>query len=137
MKKSGRSNSFSSVGQALSHARNPVLAEAASRCRALTPLNTAWRRAVAADVYRHTRAVDLRGGAMTVHADSPVWANLLRHSERSIVDALQASGMPEARALRIRVAPPQAPPDPGAAEDSAPLDPKFRRLFAQLRKALD
>ena len=140
MSRAGRTNTFASIGQALSGTRNPVLAEAVDRYRALTPLSTAWNQAVSQPLCRHARPVALDDGVLTVHAESPVWANLLRNTEQSVVSALRESGLPEARSLRIRI----SPPNPAPARNTPPADergegdnPEFSRLFAQLRRALD
>jgi predicted nucleic acid-binding Zn ribbon protein len=106
------------------------------RYRALTPLNTTWTRAVAQPLCRHARPVALKNGTLTVHADSPVWANLLRNTEQSVVDGLRNSGMTEIRSLHIRVSPPPAPQNDPPADESG-YNSKLSRLFAQLRKALD
>ncbi|HSH43369.1 MAG TPA: DUF721 domain-containing protein [Arenicellales bacterium] len=138
MSRAGRTNySFASIAQALRQSRNPVLAEAVDRYRELTPLNTAWNGAVSGPLCRHARPVALRDGVLTVHAESPVWANLLRNSEQSVVSALRDSGLSEVRSLRIRIAPPKPAQDKPPTDDQEADNPKFRRLFAQLRRALD
>jgi hypothetical protein len=81
--------------------------------------------------------VGLRDGVLTVHAESPVWANLLRNTEQSIISALRDSGLSEVRSLRVRIAPPKPAQESPQTEDQEADNPKLRRLFAQLRRALD
>lgn len=137
MRRADRLKTFASLEQTLRRSRNPVLQEAVNRYRELTPLSTAWGRSVAEPLCRHARPVALEQGTLTVHAESPVWANLLRNTEQSVVSALRDSGLTGLRKLRVRIAPPSesgtAPPADERVED----DPEIRRLFAQLRKALD
>lgn len=139
MSRAGRTKSFASIGQALRRSRNPVLAEVVDRYRALTPLNTAWHQAVPQPLCRHARPVTLQNGVLTVHAESPVWANLLRNTEQSVIAALGKSGLSELQSLRIRI----APPNPAPARTATPADERedsrtdFSRLFAKLRRALD
>lgn len=137
MSRADRTNSFASLGQTLHRSRNPVLEEAVDRYRALTPLITAWNQAVSQPLCRHARPVSLRDGVLTVHAESPVWANLLRNTEQSVVSALQAAGLTDARSLRIRISPPNPAPNAPSADEQEDDNPEFRRLFAQLRRALD
>lgn len=137
MSRADRKVTFASVGQTLHRSRNPVLEEAVDRYRALTPLVTAWNQAVSQPLCRHARPVSLRDGVLTVQAESPVWANLLRNTEQSVVSALRDSGLSDARSLRIRVSPPNpAPSTPPAAEQENDYS-EFKRLFAKLRRALD
>lgn len=137
MSRTDRLKTAVSIGQALNRSRNPVLEEALDRYRALTPLNTAWGRSVDQPLCRHARPVALRDGVLTVHAESSVWANLLRNTEQSVVSVLRDAGLSEVQCLRIRIAPPALTPgNPPAEERDAP-DPEFTRLFAQLRRALD
>ena len=141
MRRAGRTESFASIGQALRRSRNPVLEEAVDRYRALTPLSTVWNQAVSQPLCRHARPVAQENGVLTVHAESPVWANLLRNTEQSVVSALNASGLSETRSLRIRIAPPaparDAAPAAAQAHDDPELEPELKRLIAQLRRALD
>jgi len=138
MSRADRSKTFASIGQALGRSGNPVLEEAASRYRALAPLNAAWQQAVAHPLRHHARPASLRDGTLIVHAESPVWANLLRNSEQSILAALRESGLEEVRGLRIRISPPNPTPEkPPAAEPREGEDLKLKRLFDQLRRALD
>lgn len=137
MRRTGRTEPFTSIGQALRRSRNPVLEQAVDRYRALTPLGTAWDQAVSQPLHRHARPVSLDNGVLTVHAESPVWANLLRNTEQSVVAALQASGLPETRSLRIRIAPPAPARNASPADERVESDPRLKRLFAQLRRALD
>lgn len=136
MHRADRSKTFTSIEQALRRSRNPVLEEAVNRYRALTPLNTAWTRSVPDSLRRHARPVALQEGTLTVHAESPVWANLLRNTEHSIISSLRGSGLTEIRKLRVRIAP---PPGPAAAVPSSGMDddPEISRRFEQLRKALE
>lgn len=137
MRRADRSKTFASLEQMLHHSPYPALREAVNRYRALTPLNTAWRRSVPEPLCRHTHPVALDRGILNVHAESPVWANLLRNTEHSLVSALQDSGLSGVRSIRVRIAPPQ-PSDaalPTKGHDEA--DPRITRLLAQLRKALD
>jgi len=137
MSRADRSKSFASIGQALDHARDPVLREAAARYRALSPLNAAWQRAVDHPLRQHARPASLRDGILTVHAESPVWANLLRNSEQSLVIALRGAGLDSVRGLRIRISPPNPSPEKApAAEPEAGENQKFSRFFEQMRKAL-
>ncbi len=138
MRSADRSKSFSSIGQTLNRSRNPVLEEAVDRYQALSPLNTAWQRSVAQPLCRHARPVSLQGGVLTIHAESPVWANLLRNTEQSIVAALRDAGLNDVQGLRIRISPPKSTPTNNPPADERDEDnEKFKRLFAQLRKALD
>lgn len=138
MSRADRSKTFASIGQALDRSGNPVLEEATNRYRALFPLNAAWQRAVDAPLRQHARPAVLRDGVLTVHAESPVWANMLRNSEQSIVASLRESGLDSVQSLRIRISPPSpAPENAPPAEKRHGDTPKLRRLFAQLRKALD
>jgi hypothetical protein len=139
MHRSDRSNSFTSVGQALTRSGHPVLEEAVNRHKALSPLKNAWQRSVAQPLCRHAEPVSLRNGVLTVLAESPVWANLLRNTERSVVAALREAGLAEIKSLRIRMSPPQSKTAaiPPAEEQDSEDNRKFRRLFAQLRRALD
>jgi len=136
MRRAGRTVSFSSLGQTLRRSGNPVLEEAMDRYRALTPLSTAWSRAVSQPLCRHARPVSLQDGVLTVHAESSVWANLLRNSEKSVVSSLRESGLSEARSLRIRISPPNPARDASPAAGQEVDESKFRRLFAELRRAL-
>lgn len=137
MTRAGRTNSFTSVAQSLNRSRNPVLEEAVNRHRALTPLLTAWNEAVSRPLCQHARPVSLQNGVLTVHAESPVWANLLRNTEQSVVSALRGLGLPETRCLRIRIAPPDPARNAPPAVEQRDDNPEFRRLFARLRRALD
>lgn len=137
MSRAGRTKSFASVTQSLRQSRNPVLAEAVDRCRALTPLNTAWNQAVAQPLCRHVQPVSQQDGVLTVHAESPVWANLLRNTEQTTVAALRASGLSGLRSLRIRIAPPDVPREPAPVEEDRGDGPELRRQFERLRRALD
>jgi len=138
MSRADRSKTFASISQTLERSGNPVLQEAGNRYRALFPLNAAWQRTVEPPLRRHARPAVLRDGVLTVHAESPLWANMLRNSEQSLVASLRAAGLENVQSLRIRVSPPSsapasAPPEQERDGDTAEL----RRLFAQLRKALD
>jgi len=137
MRRADRPKSFTSIGQSLNHAGNPVIAEAASRYRALSPLNATWQQAIEPPLCRHAQPVALREGTLTVHAESPVWANLLRNNEQSIVASLRQAGLADVRNLRIRISPPAPTADAPPAETRDDDSDKFRRLFEQLRKALD
>ena len=133
-----RTRTFVSVGRALDQSRHPVLEEAVNRYRAMSPLKTAWQRSVTQPLCRYTHPVSLRDGVLTVHAESPVWANLLRNSEQSVVASLHESGLIDVRSVRVRIAPPNPAPDNSPPQDERDEDSaKFKRLFAQLRKALD
>lgn len=138
MHRTGRTKSFASIGQTLHRCRNPVLEEVLDRYRALTPLGTAWHQAVPQPLCRHARPVALQDGVLTVHAESPVWANLLRNTEQSVVSALQVAGLPDTRNLRIRISPPSPAPNAAPADEQGQdNNSEFSRLFAQLRRALD
>lgn len=133
-----RSRTFTSVGQVLNHSGHPVLEEAVNRYHALSPLKTAWQHSVAQPLCRHARPVSMRDGILIIHAESPVWANLLRNTEQSIVAALRDAGLSDVRSLRIRISPPNPTPDnTPPAEEQDEDSGKFKRLFAQLRRALD
>lgn len=138
MSRADRSKSFASISQALERSGNPVLVEAGNRYRAMFPLNAAWQRAIDPPLRQRARPTVLRDGVLTVHAESPVWANMLRNSEQSIVASLRGSGLDSIQSLRIRISPPDSGPEktPPAKEREGDT-PELRRLFAQLRKALD
>lgn len=137
MRRADRLKTFTSIEQTLLRSHHPVIRDAVSRYEALTPLNTVWQRAVGEPLRRHARPVSLDAGTLSVHAESPVWASLLRNTEQSIVSALRASGLPAVRKLRVRIAPPSAAAPKPAANEPRGYDPAIRRRFAQLRKALD
>lgn len=138
MSRADRSKSFASISQALERSGNPVLEEAGNRYRALFPLNAAWQRAIDPPLRQHARPADLRDGVLTVHAESPVWANMLRNSEQSIAASLRESGLDSVQSLRIRISPPNPGPEKAPpASDREGDTPELRRLFAQLRRALD
>jgi hypothetical protein len=137
MRRTDRLKSPLSIGETLHKSRNPILAEVMDRYRALTPLNTAWTRSIAQPLCRHARPVALKNGTLTVHADSSVWASVLRNTEQSVVAGLRNSGLTEIRALHIRVSPSPTPQNNPSADRNAGHHSKLRRLFAQLRKALD
>jgi len=137
MRGADRSKTFTSIGQTLNDSGNSVVAEAASRYRALSPLGSSWQRAVEQPLREHAHPVALRDGVLTVHAESPVWANLIRNNEQSIVASLHEAGLADVRNLRIRIAPPQTSPDAQPAEERDDDPHEFSRLFEQLRKALD
>jgi predicted nucleic acid-binding Zn ribbon protein len=136
MRRAGRLKTFASIEQTLLRSSHPVVREALRRQEALTPLNTVWKRSVAEPLRRHARPVTLAEGTLSVHAESPVWASLLRNSEQSIVSTLRSSGLSEVRRLRVRVAPPSASRARPAANERGEEDPDIKRLFARLRKAL-
>ena len=137
MRRADRSKMRTSIGHALHTSRNPVLVEAVNRYRALTPLNTAWTNAVDQPLRGHARPVDLKNGTLTVHADSSVWANLLRNTEQSIVADLRTSGLSEIRNLYVRISPPATLRTHRSTGESGRDNLKLSRLFAKLRKALD
>jgi predicted nucleic acid-binding Zn ribbon protein len=64
-------------------------------------LDDAWA-AVAGPAAAHSRVRTLRGGVLTVVADSPAWASRLRHQERPLLEAL-ASCLGGSAAHRLRV----------------------------------
>lgn len=145
MHRADRLKSFVSLEQALRRCRHPVLKEAVQRYEALAPLETAWRRSIDEPLRKHARPVALDQGTLTIHSESPVWANLLRNTEQSVVSALRDAGLTGVRSLRIRIAPPSAslptsspPSDPKPSTGRrAAEEPQIKRLFTQMRKALD
>lgn len=145
MRRADRSRSFISLETTIRCSHSPVLKEALKRYEALSPLETAWKRAVDGPLRKHARPVALDQGTLTIHCESPVWANLLRNTELSLVSALRDSGLAGVLALRIRIAPTPAslptssPPSDrrGVTAGHTSDDPNIKHLFAQLRKALD
>ncbi|MFZ0487988.1 MAG: DciA family protein [Arenicellales bacterium] len=144
MHRADRLKSFASLEQTLRRCQHPVLKEAVKRYEALTPLETVWKRSVDEPLCKHARPVALDRGTLTIHSESPVWANLLRNTEQSVVSALRDAGLTGVLSLRIRIAPPaaslptsssRADSKPGAGRHAAD-DPQTKRLFMQLRKAL-
>lgn len=66
----------------------------------------AWRECVDAAVARHVRAVFLRDGRLTLHADSSLWLNKLSQQQQALIKRLRGhAAFAGVRELHLRVVP--------------------------------
>lgn len=81
----------------------------------LGKLQHAWRQIVCESTAHHSRPLHYASGRLVIGADSPVWANALRHQLPSLLRSLQDRGHSDVRELTVRVTPSSAsiPKKPG------------------------
>ena len=66
----------------------------------------AWRECVDAHLSRHVRAVFLRDGRLTLHADSSLWLNKLSQQQQALIKRLRThAAFAGVRELHLRVVP--------------------------------
>jgi len=108
---------------------DPLIQSLGDRLNLLRPFQQYWSRAVPAPLSQHSRPADYCDGVLLVWTDSPVWANLARHKERTIIEGFRSCGLKDVHSLRIRVAPPAAKDQHGGKSPRPPFSPAVSNLL--------
>lgn len=145
---SDRSKKFTTIANTVAQANNPVLQEIVGRAESIAPFQEVWTKIIAEPLCHHTSPVSFSRGTLTVFADSPVWANRLRHCQYSVLALLNSNNCSNQsdsiHQLRIRCKLPEeklstnhspSKHKPGL-ENSEP-DSRVQREFKKMRKLLD
>jgi hypothetical protein len=76
-----------------------------SLIKQLKKIQDIWTAVVSAELAEHSRPTFYANGRLTISADSPVWANSIRHNQTSLVQRLRQHGLPEVEIIQTRVLP--------------------------------
>ncbi len=104
MSSTTKTKTFQSVA-ALLETRHAAGVSLSSLIRQLNKIQDIWATVVSAELAEHSRPTFYANGRLTISADSPVWANSVRHNQTSLVRLLRQHGLPAVTALQIRVLP--------------------------------
>ncbi len=99
-----KTKTFQSVA-ALLATRHTAGVSLSSLIKQLQKIQHIWTAIVSADLAEHSRPTFYANGRLTISADSPVWANSIRHNQTSLVQRLREHGLPEVESIHIRVLP--------------------------------
>ena len=69
------------------------------------PLGEIWREVAGRAIADHTDSIYASSDALVVHANSPLWANKIRHQQTFLLCGVQANGYAGIVNIRVRVAP--------------------------------
>ena len=95
---------FQSVA-ALLETRHTAGVSLSSLIKQLKKIHDIWTTIVSAELAKHSRPTFYANGRLTISADSPVWADSIRHNHSSILQRLRQRGLPEVETIQLRVLP--------------------------------
>ncbi len=99
-----KTKTFQSVA-ALLATRHTAGVSLSGLIKQLKKVQDIWTAVVSADFAEHSRPTFYANGRLTISADSPVWANSIRHNQTSLVQRLRQHGLREVESIQIRVLP--------------------------------
>ena len=99
-----KTKTFQSVA-ALLATRHTAGISLSSLIKQLKKIQDIWTAVVSAELAQHSRPTFYANGRLTISADSPVWANSIRHNQTSLVQRLRQHGLPKVEIIQIRVLP--------------------------------
>lgn len=76
-----------------------------SLIRQLKEIQNVWVTIVSTELAEHSRPTFFQAGRLTISADSPVWANSIRHCQISILRQFHEHGLSKIREIRAHVLP--------------------------------
>ncbi|MDH3466511.1 MAG: DUF721 domain-containing protein [Gammaproteobacteria bacterium] len=90
-------------------------------------LGEIWREVAGRAIADHTDSIYASGDALVVHANSPLWANKIRHQQTFLLCGVQANGYAGIVNIRVRVAPASS-----ATQSRAAAAPRLSPATAEL-----
>ena len=125
---------FKKVSEILSQGIVPPRPESYSE----SALFHAWKAAAGDAIARHTVITRIKGSAIEVEVDSPIWAHRVIHEQESILAKLRELEYPHLFTLSLRLSVPRPaakqPPQPPPKSHAKRISPEVSELFKQLAK---
>jgi len=99
-----KTGKFASIA-ALLESSPPTGVPLSSLIRQLKEIQNIWVTIVSSELAEHSLPTFFQYGQLTISADSPVWANRIRHYQISILRQFHKQGLTKIKNIRVHVLP--------------------------------